>query len=902
MNNAVLLARLKGLWRHFFHRQQREEELDEELRSVLELLTEQKMREGMDAEEARRAAEIELGGIEQVKEEVRAVRAGAWLDTLLQDIRFGFRMLRKNPGFTAVAVLTLTLGIGANTAIFSMVDALVLRSLPVYAPREIVSVESHDKIGFTDEFPYPDFEDIRDQTTSIFSDVAGVQPFHMDGLVMNGQSEPISTSFVTTNFFQVLGIRPALGELFQLSEGKVGGSDPVLVLGYSFWKTHLGGDPGVVGRNVSLNGRPVTIIGVAPKGFYGIVSIVDVQGYLPIGMAAVTSDSKCDFLTDRKAGGTIIVGRLKAGVKLEETPPVLNIVAHRLSEQYPGIHDWDSLRAFPLGPLGPGSYTSAQSSINAMAALFLVLVGLVLMLACVNVANLLLVRAPAREREMALRAALGAGRGRLVRQLLTEGLLLALFGCAGGILLGLGASRLVGSVNFSSTAAIPFVFDFSFNWRIFAYAFGAALLTGLLVGMAPAVRAGRGNLNDFLHGSSRSTTNRRQRARNVLVVAQLSGSLALLIVAGLFVQSLRAAEHSDLGFDPNHVVTLSIAPNEAGYNEAEGRQFLEELLPRARTLPGVESASLATTVPLSYYTLGARGLKIEGYTSPPGQEPLLAGYNAVSSAYFETMRIPLIRGRAILDSDNQTSQYVAVANEEMAKRYWPHQDPLGRRFTLPGDPRHPIQVIGIAKNSRTGSLSGSVYPYFYRPLAQDYQASVTLQLRTALPSANAIHETVGMIHSLAPTMPLFDVQSMTQALDNLNGLLLYRLGAALTASLGILGLLLALVGVYGVVSYAASQRTHEIGIRMALGAQPQQILQTIISQGLVVTGAGIVIGVLLASAIGSLARDFLPGVSPTDSVTYICASGLLASVALVACYIPARRAMRVDPIVALRYE
>jgi predicted permease len=888
--------------RSLFRRQTVDRELNEELHYHVDLQTEENITKGMTPQEARRRARIELGGIEQVKQELRAVRTGAWLETLLQDIRFGFRMLRMNPGFTAVAVLTLALGIGANTAIFSMVDALVLRPLPVHAPREVVSFESHDKPGPSDEFSYPDFEDIRDQTTSIFSDVTGVQPFHMDGLTVNGQSELISTSFVTTNFFQVMGIQPALGEFFRPSEGKVGGSDPVLVLGYSFWKTHLGGDPSVVGRNILLNGRPVTIIGVAPKGFYGIFSIVDVQGYLPIGMAAATSDSKNDFLTDRKAGDTIIVGRLKAGVKLEETPPVLNLVARRLSEQYPVIHDRYSLRVFPVGPLGPGSSSGAQSSINAMAAFFLVLVGLVLVLACVNVANLLLVRATARKREIALRAALGAGRGRLVRQLLTESLLLALFGCAGGILLGLGASRLVGSVNFSTTAAIPFEFNFGFDWRIFAYAFSAALLTGLLVGIAPAIGAARGNLNDSLHGSSRSTTGRRQHARNVLVVAQLSGSLALLIVAGLFVRSLHAVELSDLGFDPNHVVTLSISPTEAGYNEPEARLFLQELLRRVRALPGVESASLAATVPLSYYTLGARGLKIEGYKPPSGQEPLSAGYNAVSSAYFETIHMPLIRGRAILDSDNQTSPYVAVINEEMAQRYWLHWDPLGNRFTLPDDPSHPIQVIGIAKNSHTASLSGSVYPYFYRPLAQDYQASVTLQVRTALPPANAIHETVGMIHSLAPTMPLFDVQSMTQALDNLNGLLLYRLGAALTASLGILGLLLALVGVYGVVSYAASQRTHEIGIRLALGAQPRQILQTVIGQGLIVTGAGILIGVLLASAIGSLARDFLSGVSPTDPITYVCASGLLASVALIACYIPAMRAMRVDPMVALRYE
>ncbi len=888
--------------RSLFRQRKVDQELDEELRYHIECKTAEYVTKGMTAEEARRAALIKLGGVEQTKEACRDQRRLDLIEDLVQDLRYGLRMLRKAPGFTTVAVLTLALGIGVNTAIFSMVDALVLRPMPVHAPNKIASLTSHDKAeGHSNHFSYPDFQEIRDETASIFSDVTGVQPFQMDGLSIKGQSQPIWTSFVTTNFFQVLGIEPALGYFFQPSEGKIAGSDPVLVLGYSFWKTHLGADPRIVGRNVSINGHPVTIIGVAPKGFHGVASIVDTQAYLPIGMAVTTSDNKNDFLTDRKEGRVVIFGRLKDGVGLGEAQPLLNLVARRLSERYPDVHQWDSLQAFPVGPFGPISNPSGPALIKALATLFLILVALILVLACMNIANLLLVRATGRKREMALRIAVGAGRGRLVRQMLTESLLLASLGCGGGILLGLGAGRAVGSMNFSTP--IPFVFDFGFNWRVFAYALGATLLTGLLVGITPAIRGARRNLNDLLHESPRTATSRRQRTRSALVVAQLSGSLMLLIVAGLFVRSLRAVQHSDLGFDPNHVVNLSVAPTEAGYNEAEARQFLHDLLQRARTLPGVESASLAATVPMGYYSRGASGLKIEGYEPPPGQEAPHAGYNTVSSAYFRTMRIPLIRGRAILDSDNQTSVYVAVVNEEMARRYWPNQAPLGRHFIVPDDPSHPIEVVGIVKNSRDQDLgTGPFDPYFYRPFVQNYHVPITLQLRTSLPPATAIRGAVGEIHALAPAMPVFDIQTMTEALDTLNGLLLYKLGAMLTASLGILGLLLALVGVYGVVSYAATQRTHEIGIRMALGAQPRQVLGTILGQGLVVTGAGVLIGTLLAFVIARLARDFLSGVSPMDPVTYLGASGLLAAVALSACYIPARRAMRVDPMVALRYE
>ncbi|HYL85693.1 MAG TPA: ABC transporter permease, partial [Candidatus Angelobacter sp.] len=504
---------LSDMWirlRCLFRRQIVEAELDDEMRFHFERQVEKYIAQGMEREEARRRARLEFGGSESVKEECREARGVHFIETLVQDVLHGVRMLKKAPGFTVVAVVTLALGIGANAAIFSVVNAFLFRPLPARAPQEIVSLVSYDQTGSSSNgFSYPDFEDIRSQTTHAFNDLAGVQMFQMDGLSIKGQSQPIWTSYVTANFFQVMGVQPAFGSIFQPIDGKLASSDPVMVLGYSFWQSRLGGDRNLIGQSVSVNGHPVTIIGVAPKGFCGISPILDTQAYLPIGMAAITADSKPDFLADRKAENLVIFGRLSKSLRPEGAKPELDVVARRISEQFPDIHKWESLQAFTIGALGPSADSSAPGTIKKMAALFLVLVGLVLVLACMNVANLLLARAAARQREMAIRSALGATRTRLVRQLLTESLLLALLGCGAGILLGLTITNAISSVNLST--AIPIVFDLSFDWRVFAYALCAALMTGMLVGAGPAIRASRGNPNNLLHENLRTSTIRRQR-------------------------------------------------------------------------------------------------------------------------------------------------------------------------------------------------------------------------------------------------------------------------------------------------------------------------------------------------------------------------------------------------------
>ena len=840
------------------------------------------------------------GDKERVDRRIRKAHLSPGIESVLQDFRFGLRMLRRSPSFTAAAILTIALGIGANTTIFSMVDWLVLRPLPVREPAQLTYLVVRTKNGgYANGFSNPNLEDIRDQTSSVFSNVSGVRPFQMDGLSVDGITTPLWTNYVTGDFFEMMGIRPALGRFFLPSEGKVAGADPVLVIGYSCWQSRFGGDENVIGEDVAINGHPVKIIGVAPKGFHGALAVLDTQGYLPLGMAGVNMVARDDVLTNREiASELMILARLRPGVSLDQAQPVLEVVARRLAEQYPKIDDWASLRGRRLGAEPPSAGPS--SPLPVIVGIFLSLAGLVLLLACVNITNLLMVRAGLRGREMALRAALGAGRARLMRQLLTESILLALFGCGAGIVLGLGGSRALSSINLRS--AVPIALDFGFSWRVFAYAAGVAVLAGAAIGIVPALRTSRINLNEVLRESRGAFAIGRQRVRSALVVAEVGGSLMLLIVAGLFVRSLQMAQHSDLGFEPRQVLNFSMDPHEAGYDARRGGQFFQELLTKVRSVPGVQAASVAASVPMGIVAYGT-AIEIDGHQDQKGERSAsAAGYNAVSPQYLDSMGIPLLRGRDFLDSDNTDSGRVAIVNQAMAHEYWPDVDPIGHSFTMTADPTHPVQVVGIAKNSQTGSISDPPGPYFYVPFSQEYLTPATLQVRTAAETGSAIRSISEVIRRTEPAMPVFDVQTMTEALDSLNGLLLYKLGAGLAGALGVFGLLLAIIGVYGVISYSASQRTHEIGVRVALGARPQQVMKMVLRNGLAIVAAGLFVGIGLAAAVSKLMSALLVGVTPLDPITYASASALLSAIALVACYVPAHRAMRVDPMAALRYD
>ena len=819
------------------------------------------------------------------------------MDALAKDVRYAIRMLRKNPGFTAVATLTLALGIGANTAIFSMVDYLLLRPLPVKDAAQITVLALRQKHGsLSTDFSVADYRDIRNQSGSVFSGVMGYQ-LSIDGLSVNGKADRVITYFVTGNFFSALGVQPHLGRLILPSEGGHFGADPVAVLGYSYWKTRFGADPRIAGRKVSVDGHPVTIVGVAPQGFYGIFPFTDAQVYLPLGMISIAG-SPPDIMTSRSVRTLVVLGRLRPAATLRQAQAALGVISKRLSTQYPENDSDLNIQAFPERLTRPNP--DPDNTIVVIAGLFLGLAVLVLLLACGNVANILLVRATVREREIAISAALGASRSGLIRQLLTESILLALAGGIAGILLGYWASATLSSIDVKTDLSVRF--DFSFDWRVFTYAFSAALLTGLIVGIVPALRASRRNLNELLHDGGRSVTGGRHRFRNALVMAQVGGSLMVLIVAGLFTRSLAEAQQTNLGFDPSHVLNLTMDPNHIGYKDAQGIEFYGTLLDRVQALPGVESVSLANSVPLGYYNNGDT-LEVDGFQTPSGERPPSAGYNIISHGYFRTLRIEIVRGRAFTDADNQKAPYVAIVNAAMAKRLWPDSDPIGRTFKMSGDLKHSIRVVGVVSDSRTNNVTGPIRPYFYLPYAQHYAGNslATLQVRTTMAPERRRQEIERTIASLAPDLPVFDVKTMTQALYTLNGFLMFRIGAGLAAGLGILGLILSVVGVYGVISYAASRQTHEIGIRLALGALPRNILARVFRQAFFIVGIGLVLGVAAAYAAASVVDSFLV-VSATDPLTYVTVSLILAAVALLACTIPARRAMRVDPMVALRHE
>ena len=819
------------------------------------------------------------------------------METLLQDIRYGVRMLTRNPGFMIVAIITLALGIGANTAVFSMVDGILLRPLPVQDPAQItVLAYQQQKGSIHTQFSVAAYRDIRSQSSEVFSDVFAYQ-VDLDGLSVDGKADRIVTSYVSGNFFSALGIRPEVGRFILPSEGETLGADPIMVLSYSYWKTRFGGDPAIVGRKVSVDGHPITIVGVAPRGFVGIFPFLSIQGYLPLGMLEMGGAPE-DFMTNRQIRNLPVLGRLRPGTRLQEAQASLSVIGRRLSQQYPEVEKDLSLQVYP--ELRARPQPDPNNTLLVISGLFLSLTALVLLLACVNVANILLVRATVREREMAIRAALGAARFRLVRQLLTESVLLALLGGIGGIFLGYWGSSALASLNFQTD--LPVHLDFGFDWRVFGYATAAAMLTGIIVGLLPAIRASRGNLAAILHEGGRGVVGGKNRLRTGLVVAQVAGSLVLLIIAGLFARSLGKAQNTNLGFDPDHVLNLTMDPLEIGFNQQQTRDFYKSVLTRVGSLPGVVSASTATATPMGYYNNNDT-LTIEGYQPPAGQPLPSATYNIISIDYFRTMQIPILRGRAFTDADGENAQYVAILSESMAKKFWPDADSIGRQFQMNTDAKHSMVVVGVVKDVRYQGVTGVVAPVFYAPFVQHQPGNSLqfLQVRTGAAPETMIPEIERAIQSLAPQLPVFDVETMRQALYTLNGLLVYRVGAGLAAVLGVLGLILAIVGVYGVVSYAASQKTHEIGVRMALGAQPADILKMIFSQGLFIVAIGLAVGIATALAAAQVVGKFLT-VSAMDPVTYVAVSAILTAVALAACYIPARRAMRVDPMVALRYE
>jgi putative ABC transport system permease protein len=825
------------------------------------------------------------------------------MTTASNDFLHALRQLRKSPAFTLVVILTIGLGIGANTAVFSVINGF-LRPLPVKEPNRIVvlaAATKGDETGFRFHFSFPVLEDLRKQS-DVFSDVFA---FNTDlaGLTVDGKTGQFLYSVMTGNCFPALGIEPAMGQLLQPGEGESFGSESVVILGHSYWRKRFGGDPGVIGKQVHLDGKPMRIIGVTPEGFHGLYGGADMDGYLPLVGMARRSERLAGFFTDRSIRFLTVMARLKPGVSLRRAQSSMDVVAQRFEREYPATEKGIGIRVVPEYLARPLPLRFVADTGPMIRGFLLVLAGLVLMLSCMNVANLLLVRATIREREMAIRAALGSGRARLVWSMLTESALLALGGAVTGLVLGKWASDMFAkSINLNTD--LPTVLDFSFDWRVFGYALLAAVTTALLIGALPARRVSRTDANAVLHDGGRggSSGAGRQRVRSVLVVAQVAGSLVLLIVAGLFVRSLQTTERIELGFDSHDVLNVRMDPRYVGFDMPRTQEFYKELLRGVRALPGVQSASLAFSVPMGYI-FGGDVIFVENRPLRSDEQPPSLSYNSIDGDYFETMRIPVVKGREFRETDSGDAPLVAIVNQAMAERFWPNQDPIGKRFRIRSADAPLREVVGVAHDAKYLAVFETPLPYYYVPLAQQYSSLRTLQIRSKIPPEALKLQVQSLVQSIEPDMPVYDLQTMQQSIDSgPAGFLLIRLGAIQAGVMGGLGLLLATIGVYGVVSYGASQRTREIGIRMAMGAHPKDIHQMLLKQGFRMIAVGAGIGLIAAVGLMRLASRWLVIVDTSDPATFVGVTLLVAAIALAACYIPARRAMRVDPMIALRHE
>ncbi len=817
------------------------------------------------------------------------------METLWQDVRLGVRTLTRAPLFTAAVVMTLGLGIGANAAVFTIVNRMLLKPMPVRDPGGLhVLAIQHEGNEQPHNVSWLDYEDFR--RNGPFEDLAAYNTSFV-GLSQDQHAERIVISYVTSNFFSMLGVPPAYGRVIQPGEGAQPGADPIIVLGHSYWKRRFNGDPSVVGKPVVVNGKPFTIAGVVPETFLGAYALVEFDGYLPLSMQP--PDAYRDMHTKRDEHSLHVLGRFKPGINRTQAQAAVDVIAAQLEKQYPATNKTVRARVIPERLARPEANSADETPL--VAGVFLVLVGLVLLVACVNVVNLIMVRATVRQRELAVRSALGAGRRRLMRQLLTESVLLAIAGGVAGAVLAFFAARLIGGIQLPGD--LPFRFDLTLDWRVFSYIAVIALAAGIGVGLLPALRASRTDLNTILHEGARGASEggSRQRVRSILVVAQVAVSLVLLVAASLFVRSAMSAQSIDLGFDPSHVLNAVMDVAQQGYDEPRGRAFYEEVLRRARQIPGVQSASFAFSVPLGYYNAGAF-LEIEGQPPSDTSRKPQAGYNLVTPEYLQTLKPHLVKGRFFGDADDRRSRPVAVVNEYMANRFWPNQDPIGRRFRTEDVGNVWLEVVGVVNNGKRESLFEDPAPYFFAASEQHYKSLHVLQLRTAGDPAALAPALQRVIRSLDPDLPVFDVVTMQRMIEGPNGFFLLRMGALFGGAMGLLGLALALVGVYGVVSYAASQRTQEIGVRMALGAGRGEIMRLVLGRGLVLVAIGIALGIGASLSVSSMVANMLFGISPIDPVTFIGVPALLAAMALVASYVPAFRATRIDPAIALRGE
>ncbi len=867
----------------------REKELKEEIENHLKMAAGDRVKRGASPDEARHAAHREFGNVDLVRATTREQWGRQWIDRLFQDSRYGLRILRKSPGFALAAILTLALGIGANSTIFSWIDATLLNPVPGAArTQQLVSVTLGPPTN-PGPISYPNYLNLRDHNYSFSGLIA--YSLRDVGLTGIGRPERIWGMLVSANYFDVLGVRPILGRGFLPSEGKKENGAPVVVINYGLWQRRFAGNPSVLGRSIEINRHSYTIVGVTPERFQGSQTGLSPDLWIPLSMTPQLVPGE-NILQSRGANWLMSQGRLKPGVTLEQAQADMTLLMQRLVHQFPTEHKAGN--AMTLTPIWRDPF-GANHFLSGILLLLMAIAGVVLLLACANVANLMLVRSISRRREIAIRLSIGASRAEIVRQFLVESLLLALGGGIVASLFTLWSEDLL--PKFIPPTNLPIAIGVHFNLAVVWATVLLSILTCVIFGILPALRASGLEPVSILKEESGAAAGgvRKARLSSALVVIQMALSLLLLICSGLFIRSFRRAQHFDPGFNPHHVLLATYEFFDSRYDANTGIKFHEELLDKLRALPGVQSAALADWAPMRLQE-NRTDVAPEGYV-PRTHESMEVSDASVSPDYFRTMRIPLAAGREFTANDRLKSAPVVVVNQAFAARYWPGQDALEKKVKIFGVW---FGVIGVARNSNYQALNENAQAFVYLPFFQNYYPGGIIHLRVAgdpLAYASVVEKTV---HQLNADLPVFGVTSLDSVIQ-LNTTT-QRLAGTFVGGFGLLALLIAAVGIYGVIAYVTRQRTHEIGLRMALGANPRDIFSLVLRQGFFLALLGVFFGLAAALALTRALSSQLFGVTATDPLTFAMGTALLILVALLACYLPARRAMRVDPMVALRYE
>jgi predicted permease len=883
----AFLHRLASL----FRRRHLEADLDAELRSHLEMAVEGNLCQGMSPEQAHRQALLDLGGIEQTKEMYREQRGLPMIETTLQDLRFGFRILRRSPGFSVMAVLCLTLGIGANAAVFSWVEGILFRPYPAVSHQEqllALTGTARAESGPTD-ISWPDLLDLQRSCTLIDSFIVSKI---MGTTLSNGdRAEVMVGSIVSANYFDAIGVHPILGRGFEPGEDSGRNAHPVTVISFQLWQGRFKGDPQIIGKTQRLNNVEHTIVGVMPDGFYGTFVGWAVQFWVPASMEE-NFEAGGYKLEDRSARWIEAYVRLKPGVTRAQAQQEISAVARRLEADYPETNRGRGIKLWPLWQTPFNNSGTLLPTLEIMVAV----VVFVLLITCANVGNLLLVRSFARRHEMTVRLAIGAGRGRLLKQLLTEGLILSAFGAAGGLVATHWCSHAL-VLLFPARGGVAMHLPGEIDWRVLAMSAGVCLLATLVLGLVPAMQIGKIDVAAALKSDSAGVLGGGAKAwaRSGLVMVQVSLSFVLLVGAGLLLQSLQKIRNTSPGFSTHEVLDTAVNLVPAGYDAQRAQNFQDELLERVKALPGVESAAFARMTPLSYRSFSSTPIAVDGYQHPSEEQPTVQ-YNEVGPDYFVTMGIPLLSGREFTRADDEKAALVAVVNETMAAQYWRGRNPIGERVQVKG---RWMQVVGVAMDSKYESVREAPKPFFYVPLRQNFDRSAGLYIRTPLSPETMATALAREVHALDPDLALYEVITLQEELDRSTSP--QKVALTLVGVLGALALLLAAIGLYGVISFAVSQSSRELGLRMALGADASNLLRLVISRGLTLTGGGVLLGTAAALALTRLLGNLLYKVSPRDPLAFGSALVVMTIASLAACILPGWRAARTDPARVLRH-